>query len=168
MSGVAKSPGKSTSFQYGLLLGTRDAETWSPPLWDPLICDKSSPCILIILFQLQNPIPTPNCIHIFFLPHIFMCSQTLPVFSRICLFKVILYFVEILIVIQMYQIFNCCRHDVAHVSLVKLPWFGVFQHSWHSIAKRQSRKERIWTIYYTQNGQEKSKHSLLCQTLTNS
>lgn len=90
-----------------------------------------------------------------FLLHIFMCGQTLPVFSRICFFKVILYCVEILIVIQMYQIFNCCRHDVAHVSLVKLSWFGVFQHSWHSIAKRQSRKERIWACSFIAHKMDK-------------
>lgn len=68
MSGVAKSLGESTSFQYGLLPGAPDAATGRPPLRDPLICDKSCPCILIILFQLQNPIPTPpNCLLVCFL-----------------------------------------------------------------------------------------------------
>lgn len=64
MSGVAKSPGEGTSFQYGLLPGAPDAATGRPPLREPLICDKSCPCILIILLQLQNPIPTwPNWLH---------------------------------------------------------------------------------------------------------
>jgi len=43
MSGVAKSLGEGTSFQYGLLPGAPDAATGRPPLRDPLICDKSYP-----------------------------------------------------------------------------------------------------------------------------
>lgn len=106
MSGVAKSPGKSISFQYGLLLGTRDAETWSPLLRDLLICDKSCPCILIILFQLEKPIPTlPNYTLFFLFYYPFSCRRNYTCIqytvSAFCLFKVHI------ILIQFYQMPNC-------------------------------------------------------------
>lgn len=79
---------EGTSFQYGLLLGAPDAATRRPLLRDPLICDKSCPCVFIILFHLQNPISTPpNCLLVFFC--CCCCFRHIaPSCSTTCLFEV--------------------------------------------------------------------------------